>query len=161
MNIEKTIAEINELEKEIALLPAGGISSKKVRGKNYYYYRVTENGKRIETYIDFAKVPDLRAQIEKRKTFEARLKELRKALPVKAGPQKSASSNHSFKTYIRIGEDLDRMIAPVKKFRHRECYRELRDFVFGERANKGCRSPEGLSEHPVNGIGFFRIIIVI
>ena len=48
--------EIEELKREISLLPTGGIATKKIRGKVYYYHRVTVNGKRSETYIDFDKV---------------------------------------------------------------------------------------------------------
>ena len=43
------IERIHELEREIALLPPGSIAAKKVKGKEYYYHRITQNQKRTET----------------------------------------------------------------------------------------------------------------
>ena len=128
--------EIEELEREIALLPAGSISSKKIRGKEYFYHRVNEGGKRKETYIDFDKLDELRAGIEKRKALEAKLKELKRSLPANPKSKKNGGAAHQFKTYVRMGEQLVNMADPVKKFRHRECYGKLKDFVFGDQQDK-------------------------
>lgn len=127
--------EIEELEREIALLPAGGIATKKIRGKDYYYHRVTVNGERNETYIDFDKVDELRAQIEKRKELEAKVKELKRSVTVKK-KAKSTMQLSKFKTYVRIGEELVRMASPVKKYLRRECYGALHDYVFGGQQDK-------------------------
>ena len=136
MDITDRTSEIEELEREIALLPQGGIAAKTIRGKTYYYHRVTVNGERFETYIDFEKVDELRAQIEKRKELEAMLKELKRSLPSKPKAGKGRITTGRFKTYVRIGDELDRMASSVKKYRRRECYGALRDFVFGERQDK-------------------------
>ncbi|MBP5231382.1 MAG: AAA family ATPase [Clostridia bacterium] len=128
--------EIEELEKEIALLPPGNISSKKIRGKEYFYYRVTEGGRRTESYVDSDRLDGLRAQIEKRKELEARLKELKLFSPAKALAGKGRISPNRFRTNIRIGDELIRMASQAKKFRRRECYGKLRDFVFGEQQEK-------------------------
>ena len=50
------IKRIDELEREIALLPSGSIAVKRINDKEYYYHRINENGKRRETYVDFNKV---------------------------------------------------------------------------------------------------------
>ena len=50
MNHEEIIARIAEIEREIAILPAGGVSKKNVHGNIYYYHRITQNGKRTEKY---------------------------------------------------------------------------------------------------------------
>ena len=47
MDNEKIIERIAEIEREIAVLPAGGVSKKNVHGKVYYYHRITQNGKRM------------------------------------------------------------------------------------------------------------------
>ena len=39
MDNEKIIERIAEIEREIAVLPAGGVSKKNVHGKVYYYHR--------------------------------------------------------------------------------------------------------------------------
>ena len=51
MNYEEIIARIAEIEREIAVLPVGGVSKKNVRGKTYFYHRITQNGKRTEKYV--------------------------------------------------------------------------------------------------------------
>ena len=63
------IGQISELERAIAALPPGSVAAKKVKGRTYYYHRYTADGKRIEQYIDYNGVDELRAQIEKRKTL--------------------------------------------------------------------------------------------
>ena len=55
MNNADINAQIAELEREIAALPAGNISKKKINGKDYYYHRITQNGKRTESYVSFDK----------------------------------------------------------------------------------------------------------
>ena len=63
-------------KREIAVLPEGSITKKKIRGKDYYYHRISRDGKRIENYVSFEQVPDLKDKIEKRKTLEKKLREL-------------------------------------------------------------------------------------
>ena len=129
------IERINELEREIALLPPGSISVKKVKGKDYYYHRITQNQKRTETYIDFDQVEELRAQIEQRKELETELKKLKRLVP---SPERTRheKATHQFSTYVRIGSQLQSLAAPVKKYKRRECYSVLHDFVFGEQQDK-------------------------
>lgn len=126
---------IDELEREIAALPQGGIAIKKVRGKEYYYHRFTRNHKRNEVYLDFDDVEPLRAKIEKRKALETELKELKHQLskPKKA---RNESDNHKFNTYVRTREPLKAYAAQVKQYKKRECYKQLADYVFGEHQDK-------------------------
>ena len=126
---------IHELEREIALLPPGSIAAKKVKGKEYYYHRITQNQKRTETYVDFDHVDELRVQIEKRKELETELKKL-KRLASLPKPVKEGKDTHQFSTYVRIGSQLKNLAAPVKKYKRRECYSVLHDFVFGEQQDK-------------------------
>lgn len=129
------LQRIEELEREIAALPPGSLSVKKIKGKEYYYHRFTTNGKRTENYIDFDSVEELRSQIEKRKTFEAELKTLKKSITVPKAPRKKKDL-HEFKTYVRIGDQLSNWANPVKKYNRRECFNALHDFVFGEQQDK-------------------------
>ena len=70
MNYEEIIARIAEIEREIAVLPVGGVSKKNVRGKTYFYHRITQNGKRTEKYVKAEDVDELKSNIEKRKKLE-------------------------------------------------------------------------------------------
>ncbi len=56
MEQDKLLNQIADLEREIAILPEGSITKKKINGKDYYYHRITHNGKRTEKYISFEDV---------------------------------------------------------------------------------------------------------
>lgn len=129
------LERIAQIEREIAALPPGTVSTKKVRGKEYYYHRFTRNGKRSENYVDFDAVEELRSQIEKRKALEAEAKKLKQSIP-SPKPTRKKADTHEFKTYVRIGEQLHNWAAPVKKYNQRECYKTLHQFVFGEQQDK-------------------------
>ncbi len=135
MGQEELMHRIAELEREIAILPEGSITKKKIRDKEYYYRRVTINGKRKETYLDFAEVPELKAQIEKRKVLEKQLKEW-KLLAVSEEPETEEKERLVFKTTVRVGNQLKAQISLTKKYRKRECIKELREYVFGSQQDK-------------------------
>lgn len=126
---------IDELEREIAALPQGGIAVKKVRGKEYYYHRITRNNKRTETYLNFDEVEPLRIEIEKRKALEAEVKELRRQLP-KSKTTRVKKESHQFLTYVRIDDQLKTYASQVKAYKKRECYEQIADYVFGEHQDK-------------------------
>lgn len=129
------INRIEELEREIAILPQGSIAVKKIKGKDYYYHRINKDNKRTETYLDFDDVESLKIQIEKRKTLEAELKKLNRILP-KPKTVRANKNRHEFSTYVRIDETLKTFASQVKKYRKREIYQKLSDYVFGEHQDK-------------------------
>ncbi len=133
---EELLNKIAELEREIALLPEGSITKKKIRGKEYYYRRITINGKRTESYLDFGEVPEFEAQIEKRKALEKQLKELKLLVVPEEEPEAEEGEPLSFKTMVRVGKQLKSQIALTKKYRKRECIKELREYIFGRQQDK-------------------------
>lgn len=134
MEQEELMSQIAELEREIAILPEGSITKKKVKDKEYYYHRITRNGKRTEKYLRFEEVPNLSLQIEKRKDLEKELKKL-KLLVV---PEKESENEEqlTFKTLVRVGRQLKSQIALTKKYKKRECIHELREYIFGNQQDK-------------------------
>ena len=133
MEQAELLKRIDELEREIALLPSGSVAVKRINDKEYYYHRINENGKRRETYVDFDKVEELRADIAKRKVLAKELKELKRQLPKTTKPKKA---EREFSTYVRVGEQLDSMAATVAKYKKRACYTVVHDYVFGEQQDK-------------------------
>ena len=133
MLIEDIYNQIAEIEREIAVLPEGSITKKKIRGKDYYYHRISRDGKRIENYVSFEQVPDLKDKIEKRKTLEKKLRELKRMLPKeKKGADKIAAEEElDFKTTVRTGRQLELQIAITRGYKKRECIHFLRDYIFG------------------------------
>jgi len=124
---------IAEIEREISMLPKGSISQKIINEKEYYYHRVSQSGKRVETYIPFEKVSELKEKIEKRKMLEKELKELKELVPKE---EKTRGRVREFKTKVRTGKQLESQIALVRKYKKRTCISILRDYIFGEAQDK-------------------------
>ena len=122
---------MSELAQKIAMLPPGSIVKKTVTGREYYYHRWTENKKRHEKYIPAEALDSFRAQIEQRKELEQELKALKKMLP-KAAPTHVAA----FTTNVRIGAALRTFSASVKRYKKRECFQQLHNFLYGEAQDK-------------------------
>lgn len=131
MEVFEMQARAEELERQISMLPAGAITKKMVKGKEYFYHRWTEDKKRREKYIPAEKLEDFRARIEQRKALEQELKALQKKLPKPKPVDTSA-----FTTNVRIGETLRSFAAPTRNYRKRECFQQLQDFVYGEPQDK-------------------------
>ena len=133
MELSELQAKIADLEQQIAELPAGSVTKKAINGNVYFYHRWTENKKRREKYIPAEEVDSFRKQIERRKALEKELKVLQKQLPKKSV---SVTSEHTFATNIRTGEALRTFSASVRKYRKRECFRQLHDYIYGEQQDK-------------------------
>lgn len=130
------LQRIDDIEREIASLPQGSITTKRVKGNEYYYHRITIDKKRREFYIDFEQVEELRSKIERRKELETELKALKKSMPAMKPVKANKQDNYEFSTYIRIGEQLKNLSRPVMNYKKRECYSMLHDYVFGEQQDK-------------------------
>lgn len=122
MNHEEIIARIAEIEREIAVLPVGGVSKKNVHGKVYYYHRITQNGKRMEKYVKADEVDELISNIEKRKKLEKELKKLKQCMP--------KEKNLDFKTKVLVGDRLKSLVSITRNYKKRECIQMLRDYIF-------------------------------
>lgn len=133
MELSELQAKIADLEQQIAELPAGSVTKKTINGNVYFYHRWTEDKKRREKYIPAEEVDSFRKQIERRKALEKELKVLQKQLPKKSV---SAVSAHIFATNIRTGEALRTFSASVRKYRKRECFRQLHDYIYSEPQDK-------------------------
>lgn len=128
MDNEKIIEHIAEIEREIAVLPAGGVSKKNVHGNSYYYHRITQNGKRIEKYVKADEVDELISNIEKRKKLEKELKKLKQCMP--------KEKNLDFKTKVLVGDRLKSLVSITRNYKKRECIQMLRDYIFKDIADK-------------------------
>lgn len=125
---QNTIERIAEIEREIAVLPAGGVSKKNVHGNIYYYHRITQNGKRIENYVKADEVDELISNIEKRKKLEKELKKLKQCMP--------KEKNLDFKTKVLVGDRLKSLVSVIRNYKKRECIQSLRDYIFKDIADK-------------------------
>ena len=136
MGQEELMNLIADLEREIAILPEGSITKKKIKDKEYYYHRITRNGKRIENYLSFEEIPNLRTQIEKRKALEKELKRRKAEVVTEEETEKEQEKPLGFKTTVRLGRRLGAQIALTRKYKKRECIGKLREYIFGNQQDK-------------------------
>lgn len=135
--MDYTQERVFAIEREIAALPAGSITTKKIKNGTYYYHRVTINGKRRETYVDPVRAFFLKEQIEQRKTLEKELKLLKLSLPKTPDRIEALrDSASSFHTYLRTGDALKNFAAPVKQYQKRDCYVRLQNFLYDNTTEK-------------------------
>ena len=70
-------SRIEELEAEIAQLPAGYISRKTIYGKVKQYYQWTEDGRKKSRYLNDVVAEEMQGKIERRRMLQKELKELK------------------------------------------------------------------------------------
>ena len=76
--MEKEVIErINALTNQIAKLPKGYISVKKIGGNIYYYHQWNEDGKKVSKYLNQEELLKLDALIKERQLLEQELKALK------------------------------------------------------------------------------------
>ena len=122
------MAQIAELETQIAAYPIGSIGQKQVRGKTYFYHRYSEDGKRKEQYIPESEVAAFREQISRRKELENKLKALKVRAPRKIMP----AETYAFVTDVRIGDALRLQTEAVRNYKKRNCYQQIHNYVYGD-----------------------------
>lgn len=132
MERDKLVDQITELERQIAILPEGSITKKKIKNKEYYYHRTVQNGKRVENYIRYDEVPELEVQIAKRRELQKELKERKKLLVPEKNEKKKTVEEFHFRTMVRYGRQLQSQITLTRNYKKRECISSLRDYIFGE-----------------------------
>ena len=129
MDIEMQRDELETLKREFETLPIGYISKKTIQGKTRYYLQWTENGKKKSKYLDEAIVDALRAQIERRKTVQKRIKELEALLPKE---RKKPTVGNIFQTGVLTGEELRAFVNPVAAYKKRSCFSNVTEYLYGE-----------------------------
>lgn len=117
--------EYENIISEIETLPSGGITYKKINGKEYAYYQWREDGKQHSRRTKEEELQELTKQIEHRKDLENQIKDI-----VLQEDEKKES--HQFRCVVRIGKELERFVKPVEKWRKRECYQKLHDYVYSD-----------------------------
>ena len=121
-----TREEYTKIVNEIETLPSGGITYKRINGKEYAYYQWREGGKQRSRRAKDDELEQLFKQIERRKELQSLIKN------VNIDNFNEAREVNQFRCAVRIGEELERFVKPVAKWKKRECYQQLHDYIYGE-----------------------------
>lgn len=111
---------------ELEALPSGGITYKRINGKEYAYYQWREDGKQYSRRAKEKELLELTKQIERRKELQQRLKKM------ELSEVEKETVVPVFRCTVRIGEELERFVRPVAKWEKRGCYEQLHEYVYGD-----------------------------
>lgn len=118
--------EYNKMIAEMETLPSGGITYKRINGKEYAYYQWRENGKQRSRRTKDEELEELTKKIERRKELQNLLRDM------DIQKREDGKDPYQFRCAVRIGKELERFAKPVEKWRKRECYQQLHDYVYGD-----------------------------
>ena len=136
MNKDEIIKELSKIQKEIIELPIGYISKKNINNKIRFYLQWVEDGKKKSKYIDESIVDKLSADIEKRRELKKKEKELSLMLLENDDVKIQKEGISAFKTNVIIGENLKNFVQIVAKYKKRNLYKNICDYVYGEIQDK-------------------------
>lgn len=108
----------------------GGITFKTINGKRYAYYQWTENGKQHSRRVKDDEFAELATKIAAEKAKKISSKNIQQLMVAENIAPYSAKPE--FKTDIKIGVQLTRFFEPVMKWKKRECFNTLHDYIYGE-----------------------------
>jgi len=108
----------------------GGITYKTINGKRYAYYQWTENGKQRSRRVKDEEFAELAAKIAAERAQKESLRGVLQG--VVAEPVAAYSATPNFKTDVKIGAQLPRFFASVMKWKKRECFAALYDYIYSE-----------------------------
>ena len=132
--------EIEKLQKEIDKLPAGGVTKKKINNTYYFYHQWKDaTGKRHYDLVTEAEFTNLKAQIERRRELEKRLKAYQKEILLKApAPADNGVLSLNLNSNAMLGEQLSAMAEQALEYEKRDCYEILKNYVYGRESDKVC-----------------------
>ena len=108
----------------------GGITYKTIHGKRYAYYQWTENGKQRSRRVKDDEFAELAAKIAAERAQKESLRGILQGMV--AEPVAAYSATPNFKTDVKIGAQLPRFFASVMKWKKRECFAALHDYIYSE-----------------------------
>ena len=122
------------MQEWISQLPKGNITYKTIRGKKYAYLQWTEDGKQWNRRVQDDELPELMEKIEQRKVLEKRLKQ--DAKTAAASNVREVFSENYFFSEVKVGQELLDFVEPVRRYKKRECFAELSDYIYGNSTDR-------------------------
>ncbi|MCR5402801.1 MAG: AAA family ATPase [Butyrivibrio sp.] len=131
---------IQEIQNEIDRLPKGGVTKKNINNTYYFYHQwKDEAGKRHYDVVAEAEFNSLKADIERRRELEKRLKALIREL----GERNVISSEvlkelRSMNTNVMYGDALQEMASIAGGYQRRECFDTISRYLKSGNTDKVC-----------------------
>ncbi|MEE3411235.1 MAG: AAA family ATPase [Treponema sp.] len=132
MNYEEILRRLQEL-------PPGGLTKKRINGKEYTYYQWTQDKKQRSRSVGPEEAALLKEQIEERKALQKQLSghpQVFYAIPRSPAFTALADSENQFATDVRIGESLDNFAASTSAYKKRDIFTILNDYIQGDSHDK-------------------------
>lgn len=117
--------DYKKLMEELKGLPTGGITYKKINGKEYAYYQWREDGKQRSRRAKDDELPFLLIEIERRKEIQNQLRGMQTNVDM------ALFWEYPYNCEVRTGAALEKLVAPVAGWEKRECYKDLHAYVYG------------------------------
>ena len=128
--------DIEELKSKLELLPSGGLTTKKIKGKAYTYYQWSENGKQRSRIVKDDEIEILRSQIAERKEIQSQLRSLDLGNISEALTKTQTQETPAFITDVRIGKVLEDFSSSIKNYKKRELYSEIEKYIYSDSHDK-------------------------
>ncbi len=125
---------IIELEEQIAALPQGNVTYKKINGKDQPYLQWTEKGKSRSKYIKVSEREAIISQVALRRKLQEEVKTLKAQTAVR----KVKVPEVSFETNVVTGSDLYSMTDGVRTWKKRDCFDQLQKYINGSGYDRVC-----------------------
>ena len=122
------IVRAKYIQERISQLPTGNITYKTINGKRYPYYQWNDNGKQRSRVVKPEQFEELSQQIEQRKVLEKKLAE--------ANVPAELLEPTNYFSDVLVGLDLLKLVEKTKKYKKRECYSQLYDYVYGDSTDR-------------------------
>ena len=131
--------EIEKLQKEIAKLPKGGVTRKKINDTYYYYHQWKDpSGKRHYDIITELEFGELKQGIEKRRELEKRLRAYSNEIRKKTASQGEMLQEIEFNSHVMYGQELVDMVGVANGLDRRECYSTIDAYLHSGSSDKIC-----------------------
>lgn len=118
--------EYRKLKTELDSLPTGGITYKKINGKEYAYYQWRENGKQRSRRAKDDELPFLLIQIERRKEIENLM------AGIGNGQDKMVYFEYPFYCAVQTGTILQQFVESVATWKKRGCFESLHEYLYSD-----------------------------
>jgi predicted AAA+ superfamily ATPase len=127
--------KIRVLEEQIAKLPRGCISNKKINGRVRHYLQWTEEGKTKSKYIPDDLYDAIKKEVEQRKKLDEELRTLKKSMELSPIPE---NKQEKYEMSVIYGNALRRLTDNVKGMKKRDCFDGITTYLYGKVTPRVC-----------------------